>query len=376
LENILKNFCALPFHHLTVKTNGDYNICCQHRVPKTKAKNINYFSHDDWVESEYLNKVRDSFINDQRHPGCQHCWQGEDAGFVSYRQRIEKEYRILGVDTNNPSIKNVEVDLGNLCNLKCLMCFETESSAILAENTRLKINQHNQSDFKWEDTAFDNLKRILDLGPQIINIRGGEPFYNSKLLEIVENIDQDRAKKMVLHITTNATLWNAKWREALSKFRLVRIMASVDAVDDVYEYIRYPAKWAEVKKNILEMSKVSNIKLLIHAVAQNLNISSIDALIEWCLENKLYLEFDNIIHPAYLSMTNLPDYQKKQAIDRLSVLLRNQYPLHISKFIENSIKVLSTTPFDPILWQNFHTNISLRDQIRGNSYRDFIKECL
>ena len=370
----MKNFCALPFHHLDIKTNGDYNVCCFHQVPAKSVQNINHSAHISWFESEYLNEVRDSFTKDQRHPGCHQCWQREDAGFISLRQRNEKEYRILGINVNDPAIKNVEIDLGNLCNLKCLMCNESSSSSILAENKRLKINQIEQSDLTWSDNAFENLQKILDQRPQIVNIRGGEPFYNKKLLEIVQNITEDCARSMVLHITTNATVWSEKWKQALSKFRLVRIMLSLDAVGDLYEYIRYPADWTTVEKNISEMSLMPNFKLLVHCVGQNLNISQIGDLISWCSQRKLYLEFENIVSPSYLCIENLPDYQKQQAISNLMNLDRETYPIHISDFIGSSINKLSSNGFDAKKWDEFVSNISMRDQIRGNDYRDFIKE--
>ena len=371
----MKNFCALPFHHLDVRTNGDYNVCCHHRLPKKHVLNINHSSYNSWFESEYLQEVRNSIVKDLRHPGCQQCWQREDSGFSSMRQRTAKEYRILGINTNEPSIKNVEIDLGNLCNLKCLMCNETNSSSILAENQRLNISQHKQSDFKWTDDAFQNLQQILDQNPRVVNIRGGEPFYNNKLLEIVQNISNDRSKSMVLHITTNATVWNQEWKQALSKFRLVRIMISLDAVGDLYEYIRYPASWERVQQNVSEMSLMPNFKLLVHCVGQNLNIAHIGDLIDWCQQKKLYLEIESISYPHYMSIENLPDSHKKQVIDNLTKLLNHrEYPKHICNFITSSIDSLCSSVFDAEKWREFSSNISMRDRLRKNDYRDFIKE--
>ena len=85
----------------------------------------------------------------------------------------------------------VEIQLGNLCNLTCLMCNENSSSAILSENIKLGINKVKQKNFTWNDISFDYLYEILLSGPKIVNIRGGEPLYNKKLLKLIEDLPEE-----------------------------------------------------------------------------------------------------------------------------------------------------------------------------------------
>ena len=108
--------------------------------------NVNKNSIDEWLNSDYLSQVRESFSKDERHPGCSECWKKEDVGFISMRHRTAREYEILKIDTEQKQIKNVEIALGNLCNLKCLMCNEQDSSSFLAENKQLGINLVEQKD--------------------------------------------------------------------------------------------------------------------------------------------------------------------------------------------------------------------------------------
>ena len=370
----MKNFCALPFHHLMIENNGEYRVCCMHKTSANHVLDINQSSADKWITSAYLNEVRETFLKDERHPGCQQCWQREDSGFSSLRQRTYNEYKILGINVSNPKIKHVEINLENLCNLKCLMCSEHNSSAILAENRRLKINKIEQRDMNWSSKEFENLQKLLDQGPRVISVRGGEPFYNKNLLRLIQNMPVNKARSSLLHITTNATIWNEKWQEALSKFRLVRIMCSIDAVQELYKYVRYPADWNSVSKNILAMKKFPNVKLLLHCVAQNLNISHVGNLINWCQDNEIYLEFEFLITPSYLQMQNLPIPQMQYAKSHLSNLLLQKYPDHITTFISSSLSLLNDSKFDPVLWKEFVSQISMRDNLRGNDYRQFIKE--
>jgi hypothetical protein len=371
-----KNFCALPFHHTAIQTDGTYNICCQHKVPSEHALNIKTSKHIKWFQSDYVKNVQDSFLSDQRHPGCSSCWGHDDHNLTSMRQRVMKEYTILGIDTERPNVKYIEVNLGNLCNLKCLMCNEKESSAILAENIRLGINIQSQENFKWDDQAFTHLEQIIHQQPKVLNIRGGEPFYNKALLSLVRNIPDHQARQMMLHITTNATIWDDSWKDALSRFRLVRIMFSVDAVDDLYEYIRFPATWTTVRDNIQEINKCKNVISIIHCVVQNLNIGKLEPLIEWSMQVGIHLELDMLWAPMYLHITNLPSALKIEVLQNLKTLLDKQYPDHVMVFLKKCHQVLneSMSQTDNVMWNTFKQQIVPRDQLRENSYTKFLKE--
>lgn len=334
--------------------------------------NINHQAAVQWRNSEYVQQVRQSFLDDQRHPGCKRCWDLEDQGFTSLRQRTAQEYEILKVDVAQSQLTNLEVDMTNLCNLKCLMCNEHGSSAILAENQQLGINKISQDQMKWSDQAFENLQDLLLMNPKVVNIRGGEPLYIKPLLDIVERFPEDRAQSMILHITTNATLWNERWKLALSKFKLVRFMFSVDATDSLYEYMRYPSKWDLVQHNIQQIMALPNARCLVHAVLQNLNVSLIGNLVQWCQQRSLWLNLDILDHPDYMKLTNLTDQQRRLAMDHLNYLIGLQPSPHLQKTFMQSLKLLEQSKFDSDQWNQFVTNISQRDRLRGNTFQNFL----
>jgi len=367
--DIQENFCAMPFHHVQVQTNGDFNVCCKHVM--TNKMNINTHTVEQWRDSSYLKAVQNSFLENKRHPGCDTCWKTEDQGFASMRQRTAREFEILKIDLEQKQLTNVEIDLTNLCNLKCLMCFESESSSILAENIQLKINTHDQKDFKWSDQGFLNLKHLLEHKPKIVNIRGGEPLYVKQLLELIESIPENTARTMALHISTNATVWNQRWQDALSKFKLVRFMFSVDAVGDLYEYMRFPGQWNSVASNIDNILQLPNVKGLVHCVIQNLNVGHVGHLIEWCNKRSLWLDIALLDTPNYLQFNNLPDQYRNQAISHLQEVLENYPHQPYTHMIENSLKWLENSLFDQSLWNEFTTNVSMRDNLRGNSFEKF-----
>lgn len=370
----MSKYCALPFAHTTIDTQGVFQLCCWHFTPDEHKVNINSGNYQTWNTNQYLNEVRESFRNDQQHPGCQRCWDIEKLGQPSLRTRSAKDYQLLRFNGTDPldAPLNIEIQLSNLCNLSCLMCHEASSSAILAENQRLGIAKYNQKDFTWTTEAFENLKNLLNTGPKIVNIRGGEPLYNKDLLRIIKELPSDVCKKTVLHITTNATNWNDEWKQALSKFSLVRMMLSIDAVGDLYEYIRYPGQWSKVDANIQEIQKSTNYKLVINSVVQNLNIGHLKPLLDWSKERNIYVILSQLVIPDYLKYTNLPQDKKEKVIAQLEILLQDKHDPHIKQFLDNCHARLTNSTFDQDLWNLFIQNISLRDHIRNNSYTTFL----
>ena len=163
---------------------------------------------------------------------------------------------------------------------------------------------------------------------------------------------------MVLHITTNGTIWDQKWHDTLKRFRLVRFMISIDAIEELYEYIRYPASWRTVKETVYQIQDMPNGHPLVHCVVQNLNISNLGPLIDWCDQHSLYLQLDTIYKPDYLQIHNIPSAQKELAIKHLKFLSDLSLAPHVRQFIMPCLDILQNSKFDQNLWNTFLINIS------------------
>jgi MoaA/NifB/PqqE/SkfB family radical SAM enzyme len=294
------------------------------------------------------------------------------------RTAIQKEYRILGVsDTSHDKLVSVEAQVGNLCNLKCLMCDETQSSVILQENIRLGINQVDQKEFTWLETGYQNLEELINQDLKVLNFRGGEPLYNKKIKNFLEKFPKDRANKVLLHLITNATVWDNSWEEILSKFKLVRMMLSIDAVSDCYEYIRFPASWENVNSNVQSIIKLPNVKPIVHCTVQNLNILYLDDLIKWCVDHGIYIEFNMLVYPQHLRPTNLPKRSIEHALNKLKAVESICTPNLVDSNLSSILNILQQSldlDSDTALWQEFENKVTMRDQIRGNSYKNILTD--
>jgi MoaA/NifB/PqqE/SkfB family radical SAM enzyme len=382
-----KTFCILPFVHSCIHTNGDITLCC---VSREKSEyNIKTSDIGQWWNSDYLKSIRQRLLDGEELAECTACYELEQQGFISQRQQRNLEYKIvqpkyadkiinyLGYD-NLESPADIEIELTNLCNLKCIMCNETESSAILSENKKLKIAVHDQSDFSWDEATIDKIKNLFDVQKtKLINIRGGEPFMVPQIKDILLNsVMTGSSKNIKLHISTNCTKFDQEWVEILDQFKEIRMMCSLDAVDQLSEYIRYNSDWNEIKENIKLMRTIKNVNIIVNATIQNINLLGLDQLIAWCQKENLFLLFNILQNPRYLQIDVLPAELHNQALNLLVKAKQNLSNPELVNNLDNLIDVLRQikSVHGSQYWNDFLKDIQLRESVRNNSILDVVPE--
>ena len=101
----------------------------------------------------------------------------------------------------------------------------------------------------------DKIKEVA-LKSKIIHVTGGEPTLNPEFFDLLKYcIDKDVAKDIKLEVTTNATKIHPKFFDMARQFKNLFVVISMDGVGKTYEYVRYPANYDTVYKNILEYNK-------------------------------------------------------------------------------------------------------------------------
>jgi sulfatase maturation enzyme AslB (radical SAM superfamily) len=172
--------------------------------------------------------------------------------------------------------------------------------------------------------------KILELITKSINLSsiyflGGEPLvneYHDEILELL--IKTNRAKDITLHYSTNLHVDVEQYLESWMHFKLVKISASVDGCDEVYEYIRWPGSWKKVYRNLTTISNLAkqhnNIDLNIAVTIQNLNIGNIHTLIQKIrqIDQTLSFYFIPVTGCNYLQL--VPAGVISNAIDKLLLL--------------------------------------------------------
>ena len=291
------SYCSLPFKQITMK-NFDGDGCsrflpCSH-ILKTEVEDactvrplkgkLDLTPEEGF---ELYQDVRDSMLKGERHELCKVCWDKEYKVKTSYRQTIDKF-----IEDSEKYI--IDINCGNVCNLACRMCAPGLSRKLKKDHN---FFVEHKLDFK---TPTDNFF-TLDLDPDPINsiqwkwitentdkigglkLAGGEPLVNKSVLSLFRKMVVDGISKNInLSFYTNG-LEISNHTELLNQFKGVYVNFSVEAVGELYHYIRYPGFFEEFDFNVKYfMDRSTNLKdLAFNVVVSILNVLDLDALKEW-----------------------------------------------------------------------------------------------
>ena len=295
-------FCMAPFTHLSIDAQSRIRPCCMfyptiYREQYTKLNDI-------FVG--YENKsLRDRMLNGEKIEGCNKCYIDESIGKKSYRQTFNERY-LNEENVQNTKIRELELALGNKCNLKCVTCNSYYSSAwdnedVLLKNIlpRKKVIDKNieHIDEKFLDFDTSQLKQI--------KILGGEPFLYDEYISFFEKLNHEN---IVLFLVTNNTMFpNDKWINNIKKFKHVKLNLSLDGVDEVGEFVRYGMKMKRYLKNLNKWKslKLENIEIIPHLVIHSLNIFNITKIDPWFLYQIKHQQYIPQVLDGIIYLTNL-----------------------------------------------------------------------
>ena len=280
MSNQPEKFCKAPFKTAVINTDGFLMPCCEFMQHKSKLAPYKLNSSNAWMFKKWwkkgLDPLREKMLNGEIDPGCEYCISKEKNPDIS-NLRIETNKRIPDTfeEIKNDYLQNkreypkqIELRLGNYCNLKCIMCGPYASSSILAEY-KMHKKQYNEYGIEsnWEDpnTPNDwysyghNKKIMLDVVSKasMINFGGGEPFISPAIVEVLNSI----SSKTYLRFNTNMTRINDKVLEALKKFDTIEIEASIDGVGPHNNYLRNGSKWNSIVENFKKLKTCNNINV-------------------------------------------------------------------------------------------------------------------
>ena len=249
-----KSFCIFPFIELLIN-NGSTTVCCRSSKPITKLSALTNFQTDP----EYK-KIRDSMLAGELLPEhCGTCYNYESNGILSARQQETVEWANRLNLTSTDDLANItspayyEVRASNICNLQCRMCGPESSNLIEKEYKTIGIYENNTpieyTDFKFID--FTNLKKLY--------VAGGEPTAMPEFYEFLQIcIDQSNTSFEFL-INTNAVKFSKKLFNLFAQFSNLQFVVSIDGLDSVNHYIRWPSEWVSIINNVHTLKKQGHI---------------------------------------------------------------------------------------------------------------------
>jgi len=394
--NNSKTFCMHPFTGLATREDGAIKICC-------RSQPIGWIQ-DDTLENTWngfqIREVRKQVLHGERPEVCKPCFDLEDQGVESLRQRHIKdsipESRInlypnaldnLSEDYSMPfEFPTMEIKLNNLCNLKCRMCnpldstswkdwddivpfYKKENNYLVPTIQRLvKTPGQYIGPFDDTDNWWESFEKLLPHFRRV-EFAGGEPLMDPQHYKILDMLKPYGHQIELKYATNGTTLGISKGRtihDYWPHFRSIAVNVSIDGIHDVYNYIRGNGNFNVVEENIREIQRIPNVSRVVGAfTAQAGNILQAAECIDYFI-NKLNIVFysHRVSYPNCLSAQVLPRELKDLAIKRLE-----EVKLRVPDF-EN---VKKHPILEKITQQQIQDNINyLQAKDQYNLWKDFL----
>jgi len=308
-----------------------------------------------------LQKIRK--LNDENTwlDGCWQCRRIEDSGLKSFRQSMIKG---LGSEKNLSGPQRIDFLFDRSCNLACRTC-GPESSTFWQKHLRdnhlpviditptdnfIKIKQ------LLETLDLSNLKQVQFCGGETLM---GNTYWN--VAQLLADLVPGAKDNLLLGFQTNGTQpIDEKYYSLIEKFKLVKLMISIDGINDRFDYLRWPASWNQVADNILNLRDKlpGNVMFYIQETTSNLNLFYFGEVANWVNNNFDTNRFgDETNHSTQLAVHNYLDVNNitQEYVDAIKDT--NKFQFIKSNWAENPEKIKTfireTEKFDKLRGQDW-----------------------
>ena len=325
--------CFFSNTGITIDPNGDIVPCCRFRKTGLEYQNIEDVDSLIPIPStKIFSDMTSELDKNIWYRGCVRCQRDEEINITSRRQLYEtRQSRVI------------DVSLGNVCNLKCIMCngnFSTQwySDQKILVDAGFGSNYASLDQRLSKTLSKESIDKIIDWiesesTPVEVEFKGGEPlatptsqYFFEKLTKVKNKIDAS--------VTTNGT-FIPEWFKSVCKKINVILSVSFDGSGEVYDYIRGTEKYNfELFENNLNEFKKLPVKLRLNFVVQNSNIHQLKECIDKYSSTGINLIF--LRNPPWLQIWNMPEESKAYIYELLSTIPVDSFKYHkIKEVIDN-----------------------------------------
>ena len=389
-NEITTTFCILPWIHLSTRSNGHMRLCCTANASSADVTNDKKYGgeigiikendgipsnlgHHDMLESwnnDFMRSVRLAMLNGIIPHPCAKCFKEEVAGHSSKRMwetdfwsnilDIKKLVEETNEDGSIPKmIRYFDLRMGTKCDLKCIMCSPHDSSLWVGDwgkiypkikNESLKeLLQWNNSG-RYDGASYNWYKNNPSFWEQLyaqiphtyqMYMAGGEALIIKEYEKMLDKIiEMGHAHHILLRYNSNALTLSDSLIDKWKHFKRVRFHFSIDSIEEMNKYIRWPTDWNIILEQLNRLDNTSdNVEVTVACAVQMLNIYYIPDFIKWKL-NQGYkkinawplggglINFHLVYHPAFLNIKVFPQWFKDKIAEKFEdfyVWLKNNY---------------------------------------------------
>jgi organic radical activating enzyme len=378
--------CISLYKGLRITTSGEVCSCCMQKNPYLKKDgtplNVVNETFSEIMNSDIAREIREAFERGERHKACDYCWVEEDSGIKSKRLR-DLDFLIELTDDEDLFNKDIElkildVNVSNVCNLKCRSCSMFSSSSWANEFIKLypSINiipalEGIKKIFEDDSLFWEEYKKSFHTIKHI-DFYGGEPFLVKKQIETLQYvIDQGLSKDISIHFNTNCTIWDDDIFDILKDFKHVNVDLSIDGMGNKAHYIRYPSTWNNVYNNyqtIYESQKyLDHFRLSICCTISPFNIYYIDEILD-TFNNQTNVYLNLVYNPLYYSIQYLPEVIKEEVERKIRPVLKKH------KKDESILNFMYSKKFNEKIWKKFIEKTIDYDNHRNQKFSNTFPE--
>lgn len=311
-----QHFCAVPWNHLEVWTNGNIRTCSK----GSAFGNINETSIEDILNSNEIKSIKDDLLADKLNKNCYGCHKlttpGEHYDLRNHYNPMFKSFDIDYENTQAFELHGIDLHWNNTCNFKCVYCNPLQSS-LIAEEQKIPVSR----------SSTQNINKIIEMivknqyVMKEIYFSGGEPLlikHNATLLAQIEN------KELPLRVNSNISVANDNNPvfDEIKKFKNVLWTVSAESTNERFNYIRNGGDWNGFINNLENIKKLGH-KIRLNSVFFIGSLATIFDNIEYFIvnHNVTDITINQLSEHSYLRPRNAGSELKEKTLARLEKLL-------------------------------------------------------
>lgn len=248
---------------------------CGHMIAPPQFRSLDELDQSDWLRN----------IRKQEWPAeCLRCYDTERVNGKSIRQNAIE----FDAKQTNKNYLIVGGILDNVCNSACFTCSKEYSTKIGSLTDKIYPIVDN-SEAYWNLP----LERVVHL-----DINGGEPSASKNYKRILQNLPPNLES---LRLNTNCSLVIEELEDIVAKGIDVTVTVSLDGIEAVHDYVRWPIKWDKFYSNLM-IYKQMNVKLNTWTTVSALNIRDFKNILKFVSKNKLNHSYAFLNDPDVLNV--------------------------------------------------------------------------
>ena len=237
-------FCPRLKHFIRLNQDGTVGKC-GHMIG---AKSFKTFQ--DLDESTWLKDLEYKMQKDQWPAECQRCEQSEKVKGESVRTNSLMRHKLLSPVRNDYLIVGGVLD--NVCNSACQSC----NAGLSTKIGMLESGKHYQRVDNYDLFRKLPLHRVLE-----VDVNGGEPTASKNYKKVLKDLPSNTK---IVRMNTYGSRTIKEVEHILEKGIMVIVTMSLDGIDRIHDYTRWPIKWSDYKNTVDSYKKLQAKHRLLH----------------------------------------------------------------------------------------------------------------